>query len=263
MGAKESDALSFEKLTCDAVEVAEHLCARLGKERIFLLASSIGSCWGLRVVRRRPHLFYAYIGTDQNVGMARDREANFNEVDERLRVLEMRKGVETLRHIGPDPAGLSVDEYDAVARWTMRSDPRGYRRTMKLLKNAVWYAPGWKFRDIRAFVRGMRHSLEALLPEIARFDAWQDGTKFEVPFFIFQGEADVLTTARLARAFFDDVAAPQKRFTVISDAGHFAAFLQPDEFLRQLLVDVRPLAREGCEVRGGYDAESAAAGVGP
>jgi hypothetical protein len=46
----------------------------------------------------------------------------------------------------------------------------------------------------------------------------------------------------LARAFFEDVMAPEKRFGLIADAWHFAAFQQPEEFLRQLLMHVRPLA---------------------
>jgi proline iminopeptidase len=88
----------------------------------------------------------------------------------------------------------------------------------------------------------MNYTLEKLLPEIVRYDAWKKGTRFEIPFFIFQGAHDLVTTPRLAAMFFNDVVAPAKRMALIPDAGHFAAFLQPDEFLRELLVDVRALA---------------------
>jgi pimeloyl-ACP methyl ester carboxylesterase len=161
---------------------------------------------------------------------------------ERLRVLGLRKGLEALERVGPDPASWSPDDYNTVARWTMKSDPHGFRRTMKLLKDAIWNAPGWTLKDIRAFAVGMRYSLEKLLPEIARYDAWKQGTRFEIPFFIVQGEDDVLTTPELARVFFNDVVAPVKRMALIQDAGHFAAFMQPDQFLRELLIDVRRLA---------------------
>ncbi len=85
MGARRSGEISFEQLTRDALEVVEYLRTRLGKKRIFLLASSLGSTFGLQVVRRRPELFYAYIGTDQNVGMHRGREEEFCELLMRLR----------------------------------------------------------------------------------------------------------------------------------------------------------------------------------
>jgi pimeloyl-ACP methyl ester carboxylesterase len=88
----------------------------------------------------------------------------------------------------------------------------------------------------------MRYSLEKLLPEITRYDAWKQGTRFEVPFFIVQGENDVFTTPKLAVDFFNDVVAPIKRMVLIPEAGHFAAFMQPEQFLRELLVHVRPFA---------------------
>lgn len=236
-GQAGSREMSLERLTLDAIEVAEYVCRRLLKQRIFLLASSFGSIAGLEIARRRPDLFHAYIGTDQNVGMLRDRDEIHREALQRLRSLGLRRGVKTLERIGADPAQWSCDDFTTVARLTMKSDPRGYRRTMKLLKNAVLYAPGWTFKDIRAFAAGMRFSLERLWPEASRYDAWQQGTRFEIPFFILQGADDVLTPPKLARAYFDDVAAPVKQMILIRNAGHFAAFLQPEQFLERLLAE--------------------------
>src|SRR5579863_2066809 len=100
-GQRRGTEVSFEQLTLDAIEVVECVQARLCKGRIFLLASSIGSTFGIQVVRRRPDLFYAYIGTDQNVGMQRGRDEGFGEVLERLRTLKLHRGVTTLERIGP------------------------------------------------------------------------------------------------------------------------------------------------------------------
>ena len=235
--------VGFEQLTADAIEVAGHACTHLGKDRLFLMASSVGSTFGLRVAHSRPDLFHAYIGTDQNVGMARDRHERHEALLAALRKQGLAKGVKAVQGIGSDPTRWSAHDFDTIARWTMRADPAGFRRTMKLLKHAVWYAPHWTLIDIRAFASGMRHSLRQLLPEMATFDAWKEGTRFSIPFFIFQGENDVLTPAKEAKAFFDDVIAPVKQFSLIMHAGHFAAFLQPEEFLNQLLFHVRPLSQ--------------------
>jgi pimeloyl-ACP methyl ester carboxylesterase len=115
---------------------------------------------------------------------------------------------------------------------------------MKLLKSAIWFSPGHTLRDIRVFISGMNFSVTKLFPEVPGYDAWQQGTRFEIPFFIFQGENDVLTLPSQAEAYFDDVIAPVKGMTLIRDAGHFAAFTQPEQFLRELLTRVRPLAIE-------------------
>ncbi len=177
MDSRGSGEISMRRLAADAIEVAEYLRARLHHDRIFLLASSMGSTFGLHAARIRPDLFYAYIGTDQNVGMVRGRGQSHSGLLDRLRAHGMVKGVRTVERIGADATSWTPVDFTAVAQWTMKSDPPGFRRTMKLLKDAVWYAPGWTLGDIRAFVRGMHFSLEQLLPEIVRYDAWAWGTR--------------------------------------------------------------------------------------
>jgi pimeloyl-ACP methyl ester carboxylesterase len=241
-GSRAGGELSMEQLTRDGLEVVEWLREQFKKDRVFLLASSFGSTFGLEMVQRRPDLFYAYIGTDQNTGMVRGRDEERAETMKRLHALGLGPGVKALERIDPDPTHWTHEDFTADARWTMKSDPLGYRRTVALLKEAIWYAPGWSLRDILAFFKGMRFSLKQLLSEFSRYDAWERGTRFEVPFFIFQGEKDVLTTPALAREFFDDVVAPVKWMELIPDTGHFAAFQQPEKFLDLLLTHVRHLA---------------------
>ena len=65
---------------------------------------------------------------------------------------------------------------------------------------------------------------------------------FEVPFFVFQGENDVVTLTEFAAEYFVEVEAPSKALALIKDAGHFAAFTQPERFLEELLIHVRPVA---------------------
>jgi pimeloyl-ACP methyl ester carboxylesterase len=81
-----------------------------------------------------------------------------------------------------------------------------------------------------------------MFPELRAWDARRLGSRLEVLFFLFQGERDVVTLTGLATEYFDEVQAPTKGLALIGDAGHFAAFTQPDRFLAELLTQVRPLA---------------------
>jgi hypothetical protein len=54
-----------------------------------------------------------------------------------------------------------------------------------------------------------------------------------------QCQRDVIT---LTSEYFDEVQAPTKELALITDAGHFAAFTQPDRFLAELLTRARLLA---------------------
>lgn len=234
--------LTMDQLIRDGIEVAEFVRTRLRKDKVILLACSLGSTFGLSMIRRRPDLFYAYVGTDQNVGMKRDREANHEAVLKRLRAIGLNKGVAILEKIGPHPSRWTAKDFVTTAQWTMKSDPRTCERIMELLKTSIWFSPSHTLRDVKLFISGMNFSISRLFPEVQGYDAWQEGTRFEIPFFILQGEDDVLTLPSLAKAYFDDVVAPAKSMTLIRNAGHFTPFTQPDLFLRELLAKVRPLA---------------------
>jgi len=197
------------------------------------------------MVRRRADLFSAYVGTDQNIGMVRAREENHKATIERLCAAGLDNGVSALQKIGPNPARWSPKDFTTVAKWTMRSHPATNVQIIQLLKAAVWFTPGYTLRDIRDFVSGMHFSTERLFAEIRTYDAWADGTHFTVPFFIFQGENDVVTPPSLAKEFLEDVTAPLKHMELIRNAGHFAAFTQPEQFVRAMLAHVKPIAIGG------------------
>jgi pimeloyl-ACP methyl ester carboxylesterase len=68
------------------------------------------------------------------------------------------------------------------------------------------------------------------------------GLDFAIPMFFFQGAEDFTTPTALARQYLDELRAPQKAFVPIEGGGHFAMFMKPDQFLKELVTRVRPLA---------------------
>jgi pimeloyl-ACP methyl ester carboxylesterase len=61
------------------------------------------------------------------------------------------------------------------------------------------------------------------------------------PMFCFEGDEDFTTPTVLARQYFNMMKAPRKQFVPIH-GGHFAMFMHSDEFLREFIEFVRPLA---------------------
>jgi hypothetical protein len=49
-----------------------------------------------------------------------------------------------------------------------------------------------------------------MFEEFTAYDAWRLGIRFEVPFFLFQGESDVITVTSLAEEYFQEVEAPDQ-----------------------------------------------------
>jgi pimeloyl-ACP methyl ester carboxylesterase len=112
----------------------------------------------------------------------------------------------------------------------------------RLLFPLALSSPIYSLWELFTLFVGFQWSTTRMFQELRAYDARRLGTRFEVPFYLFQGERDVITLTSLATEYFDEVQAPTKELALITDAGHFAAFTQPDRFLAELLTRVRLLA---------------------
>ena len=128
--------------------------------------------------------------------------------------------------------------------WPGRSRPTSRNRVRSGACSSRYSSPRrtYTLRDLYNLLVGFRFCTVRLFDEFLAYDARRLGTRFEIPFFLFQGESDVVTLTTLAQDYFAEVEAPVKSLAIIPDAGHFAAFTRPERFLTELVTRVRPLA---------------------
>jgi proline iminopeptidase len=113
--------------------------------------------------------------------------------------------------------------------------------------SAVLFAPRYTLWDVRDWMGGVTTSQshffgETMSGPIVSVNLPRFSTDFAIPMFVFQGADDNITPAQMARAYVDSMTAPQKQFVLITGAGHMAMSTKRDEFLKQLVERVRPLA---------------------
>ncbi|MFJ3309333.1 alpha/beta fold hydrolase [Streptomyces sp. NPDC086549] len=238
-GAQGQGELTYQRLYQDALEVVDHVRARLGVERVVLVGHSLGTGFGVRLIRDHPERFSAYVGIDQNIyDGGRDGSA-YKELLERLRAAGRDKQVAEVEAMGPDQRVWTAEQHALYHRYVMAGNPESFAALKSAVLPSLWFSPLHSLPDLSAFFQGMKLSAR-IFPDTATFDDWADGTRFEVPFFVFQGAHDLVTPPGRARRFFDDVEAPVKHFELVEDAAHFAAYTHPDRFLALLLDRVRP-----------------------
>ncbi|GIH18647.1 alpha/beta fold hydrolase [Rugosimonospora africana] len=237
--------LTLDRMVDDAAEVVEHLREHLRQDKVVLLAGSMGTLVGAQLALRRPGLFHAYVATDCYVDMLRNEAAGYRMTLDRVRAAGNGRGVSravaALERIGPDPSRWDVRAWGVKMQWAMRTDPVTPNGAMKLMLSRVLTSPAHTLRDVAHWFSGFAYSRDRLFDEFMAFDARRLGSRFEVPYFLFQGDTDVVTLTGLAEEYFAELQAPTKALVRIRDAGHFCAFTRPEEFLRGLLSHVRPL----------------------
>ncbi|MFD2611424.1 alpha/beta fold hydrolase [Paenibacillus gansuensis] len=242
-GVDGSGRITFDRLVQDGMEVTEYVLKRLGQRKLILIGSSAGSLTGAMMARQRPDLFYAYIGTDQNT--PDPMHLGYESALKALQTAGLPKGVELVKKMGPAARKWTRKDFDRRNRILVNASPQVPHMIMDLMLPSMLSSPHHTLRDLSVIMKGMHFTLDYLFDEFMNFDyAGRIGTQFEVPFFLFQGDSDVITPTVTAKDFFDRVEAPHKEFVLIREAGHLACFARPGQFYEELMRRVRPWALE-------------------
>ncbi|MGQ0649338.1 MAG: alpha/beta fold hydrolase [Gemmatimonadaceae bacterium] len=239
-GPSLASTITIERMVQDGIELVEVLRRELKQEKIILVGHSWGSTLGVFMVKARPDLFAAFVGTGQVANPARNYAVAYNELLKAAETLGEQRAIRELRQVGPPP-------------W---SDGRGYavqRKWANLFEGADVFlfstlglalgAPGYSARDVNDWLDGQNLSAERLVPQTSALEARALGGEFAVPVFVIQGAKDFTTPTSLARSFVNSIRAPRKAFVAIEGGGHFAVFMKSDAFLKELVARVLPLVK--------------------
>jgi pimeloyl-ACP methyl ester carboxylesterase len=242
-GESIESTLTIDRMVQDGIEISEYLRQHLNQEKIVLVGHSWGSLLGLLMAKAKPELFYAFVGTGQVPSSAMEA----NVVAHRLalqwaRAAKNPEALADLNRIGPPPYKDGTDGWGVLYKW--RSACEGPDRDV-FLASTLYYAlaqPGYTLRDFNYSQEGQIGSGNKLFDQITNLDHKRLEGTFNLPIVVIQGENDCTTPAELAHKYLDSISAPRKDFVVIPGEGHFAAFIKSDEFLKDLVARVRPLA---------------------
>lgn len=240
-GENGEGTMTIAQMTRDGVKVAEYLCAHLGKSKIVVLGDSWGTTLGVHMVRARPELFAAYVGTGQVVGKEEKEEYLYAATMKKVLAAHDDASLADLRRIGAPPYKSQQDllvERDVSERYDTPAE-QNLRRGMSPV---VLFAPNITLLDIYYMQRYGNFASAAMYKELIGFDVRQLGPDYAVPMFVFNGDKDAVTPIIFAKAWFDTIRAPKKEFVILRGGGHSAILTMPDAFLRELVARVRPVA---------------------
>lgn len=233
--------LTFEQLVRDAEEVVAWVRRELGVQRVVVMGYSYGTFIGLALAQRRPEWISAYVGVGQVSGAG-----DAYLYPRLLEIARARGNTEALREleaIAPYPrAGAPIEDVLLTRKWARQFDGGWYGKpTFELLFALPEWAPEYTAADVAAQTEATRWTTrtlvggaQATLPE-----------RIGVPVVIVQGRHDLHTPYEPARAWFDRLEAPHKRFVTLEYSAHVPFLEEPGRFLQALLMEVLPLAEAG------------------
>jgi pimeloyl-ACP methyl ester carboxylesterase len=222
----------------DGVEVAQSLRRRFGRRKIVLVGQSWGCALGERMAKARPDLFYAVVGTGQQVSLQATVEAQERYARKVMTEKQDLEGIKALDEVSKLP--LTDDKRRFATRKYLigPEDQKFLAREEKFTGPRPWPKAG----EIADWVGGYIHTSNTLVPKLVAEPDGVDllGYDFGVPIFIVQGKDDLICPTEAAREYAAKIRAPATAYAEI-DGGHFACLTDPDQFLTVLRRQVLPL----------------------
>jgi len=232
--------LTVERSVTDAEAVVAHLRRRLGQDRVVVMGYSWGSIVGILLAQKRPEWLHAYVGLGQ--ASPKGDDYLYTRLIELATAADNREALAELRAIAPYPNVVPPAQSVITSRkwarhfggaWHGRTDFGPYMAT------TAW-APEYSEAELAAMDRASGWATLTLLAPMfsQRLDTLP---AFKVPVVFLMGRHDLHTPYPPARALFDQITAPRKRFVTFEHSAHVPMMEEPGRFLQALIDEVLPL----------------------
>lgn len=245
--ARRDQTLAIETFVDDAIEVAEHVRQRLGKDKLVLVGHSWGTVVAMKAALKRPDLFHAYVGMGQVINTRTNEELSFQYGLEQARKEGNQAAIAEMEAIAPYPGDQPITrERIIIARkWPQHyGGLNAYRDAEQdYYYGASLLSPEYDCQDRKAFFDGSVYTLGKVLDEFLRVDL-SGVREFPVPVVMFLGRHDYTTPSGPTAAWLGKVRAPYKRAVWFENAAHMIPWEEPGRTLLSLVGIVRPLATE-------------------
>jgi pimeloyl-ACP methyl ester carboxylesterase len=237
-GPSLAPTITIDRMAQDGIELTELLRKTLQKEKIVLVGHSWGSILGVFMVKARPELFYAFVGTGQVGDSTRNYAVAYEELLKKAERLGELRAIRELKEVGPPPY-TNGKGYGVQRKWSNLFEGADF--FINAIFGLALTAPGYSPRDINDWGDGQELSGQRLIPQTSKLEAQTLSGEFALPVFVIQGAEDFTTPTNLARGFVNSLRAPRKAFVAVEGGGHFAVFMKTEVFLKALVARVRPL----------------------
>lgn len=241
-GAKQ-ETLTVDRLVEDASELVNWLCERFHKDKVFIIGGSWGSELGTYLAYRHPEKIAAYVGFGQVVNGAKNEEISFDFAMAEAVKAGDEKSIETLKKVGPPVMGVYKGGFDGMMAqrrvmmkyggYSQSAKKRSYFRSFVI---PVVLSGEYSLKDLVGLVKGYKCVLTHMWNAVGETDFPRTCTKFDVPYFVFDGVLDQNTPASLVQGWFDSITAPQKELIWFENSGHNPMGDEPARF-KSLLID--------------------------
>ncbi|MBS4058299.1 MAG: alpha/beta hydrolase [Bacteroidales bacterium] len=229
------ESMNFDQLTSDAIEVANYLRQRFGKDRIYLMAHSGGTPIALLAAARSPQLFAAYIAMAQVTQQAESEKMAYDymlaQYIEKNDINKVKKFQQYPMQSQQDilsffTSALRDQSMHALGIGTMHNMTSVFTGVFLPVWTCKAYTPGEKINIWKSKFSFLPKT--NLHKEIIETDFTKAVTKLDMPVYFLSGKYDLTVNLDLSRAYLEQLQAPVKGFYTFTSSAHSPLYEEPE-----------------------------------
>ena len=237
------NTLTVEQFISDTLSLTNHLRQHFGKEKIYLMAHSGGSFFGLQAAARAANLYYAYVGIAQMVNQLESERLAYEFMLERFRQAGNSRTVRKLEAAPVSLTGGTPDAYLALRDRAMHSLGIGTTHEIKSVVSGIVLpslkSPQYTLHEKVKMWRGKFSSgVSALWNEMLTTNLAETLTELALPAYFLHGVYDYTCSYTLSKSYFEQLKAPLKGFYTFDRSAHSPILEEPEKAGRILRDDV-------------------------
>ena len=210
----------FVKMTVDLIR---EIRARFRENKLYLFGMSWGSILALRAAVQVPDLIDGVVTCGQVVTAPMLSDSAFDAIEASSAPAKKKSFARDLRS---RRTSLSLKEMTALSQM-IRKYTDGYNNHSSksapvgdIIKGLL-SSPDYRFKDFVAIVKNGYAKNESLMREMATADFSDTFKDVTVPYHIFQGETDIVTSTKDVITLLDGLRNENVSYTVLPNVGHF------------------------------------------
>lgn len=226
---------SFVSMTCDLVKEMKN---RFPKNKVYLFGISWGSALALKAALKIPDLLdgaFCYGQLLRNNFFSEEMLEAFSSAPKKV-----RKEIEKIVKTGSDCEYKILDRNlkkrsKYLSKYTdgfinKKGDPVKIGEIAKGLLSS----PDYRFRDFMAVVKNGYRGNESLVREVLTIDLTKDLCDIRIPYFIVQGDTDLVTLTKTACEAVQNCGNENVTIKIVKDSGHLPSENAMAEILNAL-----------------------------
>ncbi|MDQ0363030.1 alpha/beta hydrolase [Breznakia pachnodae] len=228
--------MTVDQMVEDTKVVTEYLKERFGQEKIYLIGHSWGSYLGVKVAERYPEDYFAYVGIGQVTDQTKSERLAYDYMLNHAKDINDKEIINKLEPIDINEESFPNLNYlvkvrtGILNRYKIGHLHQGLKTTDML--KALFVFKGYTISEKIKWFRGADFSMVHLFPVVLSNNLFESSMKFEIPFYIVQGDYDYQVSQVLAEQYLNTITAPKKEYFSFNNSAHSPNMEEMGKFVK-------------------------------